>query len=246
MIKIRDLAITAILMIICTIIGNLGNIDNNIINMLIVLTPIAAPLFTIFIGIPSNYLKFLKFRNQHIQYKYNALYKKCSISSNDFSNIYSTICSGYGNSKVSLLNSLEGDGIYKKVALIGTTPIDIEYDEYDQCLRIEIKDDLNYKRLVTCINKINNIMREIFKEIHYKDSQINLSIMFDNDNEIKNPFINKFFGNLGSNINANLSFQTDNKTQVEISNTKIVFSSKSVEELKEDLSNQLKFIKLKK
>lgn len=242
----REFTIVLIIMIVTTLLGYILKIDNTVLNAIIVISPIAAPAISIFYNIPKNYLKLLSFKNLNIHYKYSIAYKGCNIEDGEFYKIYSCMCKEYGEKHIKEMNTLEGDGIYKKVITLKTTPMEIEYNNFMSKLYIEIEDELNYKSLIKRISKINNCLSQSFNKVEFDKSQINFKILFDSEKSIKNPFVEKFFGDFGDNCILNFMYKTERDTQIEITNDSILFISKSIDALKDDLNNELKYINKKK
>lgn len=242
----KETIIIFIIMFVTTLIGHIFEIDNNILNSVIVLSPIAAPTIGMFYNIPKNYFKYLKFKNLNIQYKYSISYSNCDIDTSEFYNIYNNMCKMYGKQNIKEMNTLEGDGIYKKIITLKTTPMEIQYNELNSKIYIEIEDELNYKNLIKKISKINESISDSFNKVKFDKSIINLKILFDNEKEIKNPFVKKFFGDFGEDCVLNFTYKTKKNTTIEITNESIMFISNTIDSLKDDLNNELKFINKKK
>lgn len=239
----RDATIALIVIIAATLVGYIFKIDNTILNAIIVLSPIAAPAIAMFYNIPKNYFKLLRFKNLNIHYKYSIAYRGCNIEDGGFYRIYTCMCKEYGEKYIKEMNTLEGDGIYKKIITLNTTPVEIEYNNLMSKLYIEIEDELNYKNLIKRISRINDCLSQSFNQVEFEKSQINLKILFDSEKLIKNPFVEKFFGNFGKSCMLNFVYKTERDTQIEITNDSIEFSNKSIDSLKEDLNKEFKVYK---
>lgn len=184
----------------------------------------------------------MSFINRNIKYKINIKLDDCDINRSFYDLLCEDLKKIYGKSAGKIINKDIGTLQWKSFLSINASIVEVTYNTEQYFINIEMESKTKLRYFIEDAQQLLSTISRNFSKCECKHSNetifIYIKFICKNQNEIKNPFVDKYYSKFNDVI-FRMKYRAKHGSKFEITDYGINISGEKLDNVKKDLKNEM-------